>query len=80
MDSGVQFVDGKDKLGNPAKVKPFDWEDGVKNQLEGKFIQMRVKGTGLETKYIFKEVAPFLVEEKQSNSTTEELTLEDVPF
>ncbi len=43
LDSGVQLVSGKDKAGNPAMVKPFDWEDGVKNTLEGKFVQMRVR-------------------------------------
>lgn len=59
LDEGVELVDGKDKAGNPAKVKPFDWEDGVKFKLEGKFVGMRVRGEGMDTKYTFKEGKEF---------------------
>jgi hypothetical protein len=67
LDKDVVLVDGKDKAGNAAKVKPFDWEDGVIPSLINKYVVIRVRGEGMDTKYKFKEgEAP--------------LTTSDIPF
>lgn len=63
LDEGLVLIDGKDKLGEPTLVKPYDWEDLYKAKLEGKFVSMRVRGTGLDTKYSFKEVSAFPITE-----------------
>jgi hypothetical protein len=82
LDKGIQLVQGKDKAGNDAMVRPFDWEDTVKNKLEGKFVEMRVRGTGLDTKYSFREGKEFVelntAEDVFDNG--EEIAVEDIPF
>lgn len=72
LDSSVELVPGKSKDGKDAMIKPYDWEDGVKNTLEGKFVSMRVRGTGLDTTYSFKEVPPFLIAEDIAASFEDE--------
>jgi len=57
-------------------VRPFDWEDGLRKELEGKYAKVKVRGEGMDTKYSFKEGTPFTEEEPKKK----ELTLEDVPF
>lgn len=64
LDAGIEKIKGKDKAGNEAMVMPYDWEDSVKNKLEGKFFSMRVRGEGLDTKYSFKEAPEFAVVEE----------------
>ncbi len=64
LDTSIEKVKGKDKAGNEAMVMPYDWEDSVKNNLEGKFFSMRVRGEGLDTKYSFKEAPEFAVVEE----------------
>lgn len=59
LDENIELVDGKDKLGNPAMVKPFDWEDTIKDSLAGKFIKVKVTGSGIDSKYIFTEGKEF---------------------
>lgn len=59
LDEGIQLVDGKDKLGNPSMVKPFDWEDTIKDSLAGKFVKVKVTGSGIDSKYIFTEGKEF---------------------
>lgn len=59
LDNGVQLVSGKDKAGNVAMVKPYDWEDEYKEKLVGVFFKYSVKGEGLDTKFIFKEGKEF---------------------
>lgn len=61
LDETIQLVEGKDKLGNPSMVKPFDWEDTTKDALAGKYVKVKVTGSGIDSKYIFtegKEFAP----------------------
>lgn len=72
LDTGIEKVKGKDKAGNEAMVMPFDWEDGVKNKLEGKFFSMRVRGEGLDTKYSFKEAPEFIVAAEVANTFSDE--------
>ena len=59
MDGDVVMRDGKDKLGNPAKVRPYDFEDAIVPQLLGKFIKFKVRGEGIDTRYTFKEGKEF---------------------
>lgn len=81
LDGEVPLVDGKDKAGNPAKVRPFDWEDGIRKNLEGKFVKVKVRGTGMDTKYSFKEGEPFTEDEAQPLvKKDKELDLSDIPF
>lgn len=59
----VKLVPGKDKAGNPAMVKPFDWEDPLASKLVGVFANAKVTGTGMDTKYIWKPAKPFEIKE-----------------
>ena len=59
MDGDVVMVDGKDKLGNQAKVRPYDFEDAIVPQLLGRFIKFKVRGEGIDTRYTFKEGKEF---------------------
>ena len=61
-DSKIEKIEGVDKTGKPVKSLPFDWEDSVKSDIEGRFISFRVSGEGMDTRYLFKEVAPFHIE------------------
>ncbi len=87
----VNLVPGKDKAGNPAMVKPFDWEDALAVKLVGVFANAKVTGTGLDTQYIWKPATPFEVkkedtnfedfgkpEQKKAGEST--IRIEDVPF
>lgn len=49
----VPMIKGKDKAGNEAMVEEYDWEDKMKDVLEGRFIKMKVSGEWMDTKYIF---------------------------
>lgn len=83
LDASIQLVDGKDKAGNPAKVKPFDWEDDVKDLLERKFISFKVRGAGLDTTYTFKEGKEFDANAMMSEASLpqgEEIDVNDLPF
>ena len=59
LDANVELVDGKDKTGNPAKVRPYDFEDNLINDLAGKFIKFKVRGEGMDTRFTFKEGEEF---------------------
>lgn len=79
LDANVQLVDGKDKTGNPAKVRPFDFEDALIGDLVGKFIKFKVRGEWMDTRYTFKEgeeFDPTTMPETQAGW----VTIEDVPF
>ena len=65
---------GKDKAGNEAMVEVYDWEDTLKNVLEGKFVKMKVSGEGMDTKYMFQEGKAFV---KQAQEVDE---FGDLPF
>ena len=64
LDSHVVLVDGTDKLGKPAKVMPFDYEDAIRGELVGKFIRVKVKGESIDTRYTFKEGDEFAISEE----------------
>lgn len=78
MDAGIQLVPGKLRDGSEGMVKPYDWEDGYKEKLEGKFVQMRVRGVKLDTTYSFKEVPEFLIANEVAEAFADEVT--DMPF
>lgn len=61
----IRLIPGKDKAGNPAMVKPFDWEDSLKDKLVGVFAHAKVTGTGMDTKYIWKPAAPFELKKEE---------------
>lgn len=76
---------------NTENKKPFDWEDAIRKRLEGKAFTFRVTGSGLETRYKFKEVAAFAEEEIQEVAKPKlssvadkvfdtELTIDSIPF
>jgi len=77
MDSDVALVDGKDKLGNPCKRKPFDWEDGKISSIVGVPFRFKVRGEGTDTRYTFKEGIEFSLAKEAS---AEGVTIEDCPF
>lgn len=62
-DIQIPLVQGKDKLGKPAMVKPFDWEDAHAKALEGLFAKLKVSGEGMDTKYLILPAAKFVVPE-----------------
>lgn len=62
-DIQIPLVHGKDKLGKPAMVKPFDWEDAHAKALEGLFAKLKVAGDGMDTKYLILPAAKFVVPE-----------------
>ena len=76
------MVNGKDRAGNPALVKPFDWEDSLKNSLENKFVKVRVRGTGMDTKYTFTEGSEFSITEVKPDDKpfVDEIPLDEIPF
>ena len=90
LDGSIQLVDGKDKAGNPAKVKPYDWEDDVKDLLNDKFFSFKVRGEGLDTTFTFKEAKEFEVANVDSAqevfdvptepATKQEIDVNDLPF
>lgn len=51
---------------------PYNWEDNILSQMVGKAFEFAVDGSGLDTKYSFRE-SEFVL-------PTKELTLDDVPF
>jgi len=77
LDKDVQLVDWKDKLGNPAKIRPWDFEDSLVKELHWKFISFKVRWTWIDTRYIFKEGDEFKLEEPKVSG---DLTIEDTPF
>lgn len=80
----IQLIDGKDKAGNPAKVKPFDWEDKVIEKIIGVCALVKVTGEGMDTKYIFKPApAPVSINMNTgvvSSPATTPLPFVDHPF
>lgn len=80
LDSDVVLVDGKDKTGNPAKVRPYDFEDAIVPKLAGKFLKPKVRGEGMDTRYTFKEVPAFSIEEDSNKNPFEPISVEDIPF
>lgn len=89
LDASIQLVDGKDKAGNPAKVKPYDWEDDVKELLNDKYFSFKVRGEGLDTTFTFKEGKEFditsdeaaqLFDEVPTKPTTKQEIDTDLPF
>ena len=84
-DVNVPLVQGKDKAGNPAKVKPFDWEDSHARSLEGQFAKLKVSGEGMDTKYLILPTAKFLVDEPEFGAEfgvgeKKLIQPEDIPF
>ncbi len=77
VDDEIPMVDGKDKLGKAVKVEEYDFEDGMKNLLEGKFIKMKITWEGFDTKYIITQGKEFEVAE---SNTVGGIPLEDIPF
>jgi hypothetical protein len=77
MDSDVELIDGKDKTGNPAKVRPYDFEDAIAPNLAGKFIKFKVRGEGMDTRYTFKEAPSFSI---NTNDSFEPIDPENLPF
>lgn len=75
LDANVPLVDGKDKLGNPAKVRPFDFEDELVKELPWRFVKWKVRGTWIDTRFTFKEGAEFSI-----TSPKEEIEIVDIPF
>ena len=73
----VPMKEGKDKAGNDAMVEVYDWEDELKNVLEGKFVKMKVSGEGMDTKYIFQEGKEFAKVEPEAPAKDE---WADIPF
>lgn len=85
LSDDVPLIDGKDKLGNSAKVRQFGWEDKIKWRLEGKFLTFKVQWTWIDTRYRFKEAPAFSIEsdiEKDFPSEKKDwgITIEDVAF
>lgn len=66
----IQKVPGKDKMGNPIMAMPFDWEDSVKDSVVGKFIKLKVTGSGLNTQYIFAPGTIFAIREEDKSFET----------
>ena len=67
----------KDRLTWETKTEkrlPFNWEDDILGEMIGKAFEFAVNGSGLDTKYSFREVPAFEEVEKK------ELDLSDVPF
>ncbi len=78
LDADVELVDGKDKAWKPAKVRPFDFEEPLIPTLVGKTFSFKARGTGLDTKYSYKEWKEFdLV---PASPLASELTEEEMPF
>lgn len=81
MDANVQLVDGKDKTGNPAKVRPFDFEDEIAPNLAGKFLKMKVRGQWMDTRYTFTEAPSFDINiPVEDQSRSDRIDLENLPF
>lgn len=78
LDADVPLTDGKDKLGNPSKIRPYDFEDALVEKLQGKFIKFKVRGEGIDTRFTFKEAKEF--DPTITSTSTDELTVEDTPF
>lgn len=77
LDANVELVDGKDKTGNPAKVRPYDFEDNLINELSGKFIKFKVRGEGMDTRFTFKEGEEF---DPTAMPEGEPIDVDDLPF
>lgn len=56
---------------------PFNWEDWIINEMIGKAFEFSVDWSGLDTKYSFREVTPFMSELVGSK---EPIDIEDMPF
>lgn len=74
MDADVVLVDGKDKTGNPAKIRPYDFEEAIAPNLAGKFLSFKVRGEGMDTRYTFKEAPSFNIDAEPA------IPVEDIPF
>lgn len=79
LDADVPMIDGKDKLGNPTKVRAYDFEDALVSQLVGKFVKFKVRGEGIDTRYTFKEGESF-DPTSMPETQKDEVTIDDVPF
>ena len=76
----IKLIPGKDKAGNPAMVKPFDWEDALAGKLVGTFAHAKVTGEGMDTKYIWKPAAPFTSIKEAEEVFGAEAPKEDKPY
>jgi hypothetical protein len=76
-DVTVPLIDGKDKVGKPAKVKPFDWEDSHVKALEGVYAKLKVTGEGMDTKYLVLPTAKFVTPEDDFGNDFGEVKKED---
>ena len=73
MDADVVLVDGKDKTGNPAKIRPYDFEEAIAPNLAGKFLSFKVRGEGMDTRYTFKEAPSFSIDLDSPNITEDQI-------
>lgn len=56
----------------------YDWEDSIKDRLETQAFTFKITWSGLETRYHFKEAAPFTVAPQETIIPT--ISEEDIPF
>ena len=75
LDEPIPMTNGKDKVGNPSVVEVYDFEDGMKHLLEGKFVKVKVSGSGLDTTYMFQPWKEFV-----SYNGSDEVDVNDLPF
>lgn len=66
--NSIPLVPGKNDKGEPAMVRPFDWEDAIIKSAEGVYCSIEVSGTGKETEYTWAVAEPFTVPEKEDSS------------
>lgn len=55
---------------------PYDWENQVLDKMVGKSFEVGVIGSGLDTKYSFREISDIVVPTPKSD----EISIEDIPF
>lgn len=94
-DEEPKMIEWKDKLGKPALVPEFDYEDTMKDLLKWKFVKFKTMWTGMDTKYIFSEWKEFaytsndvvkedkeldIFEEKKSAKPKLEIDISSIPF
>lgn len=62
---------------------PRDWENDVLDKMINRAFEMAVTGAGLQTKYTFVPViddGQFEIKETKSNTSNDDIDVEDLPF
>lgn len=77
LDANIEKVDGKDKLGNATKIRPYDFEDNLIKELAWKFIKFKVRGEWIDTRYTFREGEEF---DPTAMPTESSIDPVDIPF